>query len=493
MDLYRFARIQSRQDGKTRRGTGYFISNDVVLTARHVVEGAEEIRVEYQDFSGKRFKISARLSEWTSPLDVALLRVETELRIGRQVFFKGRLPADKAYRSRGWARASQDEEGSQDAEKNPVPKNLLDFLTGIEGTAYEFAAGAESFQISVKEAPDDTEAWKGVSGAPVLCGWHLVGIITEGNKFFGGKRLHAVPVAKLWEDEDFRREVGEYEEQERRLQKIIEDIAAILQKHPKTKLFLAREQTEWDEELPPRDFARRICEHPSWMQVLKACDLAHRKLRAGGQEPQAREVMKILCRVLPEIYRSTEFHVLPDGDGGQWMTLPYETKTLAELAIAGFEGRSLIYSPLESAGEVPFGAGLAEPSAVDALEESEEHGFDFTGEDMFQNWILIFAKSKSLKLAKSDLAMLAQPHRFKEHLPLVDRAIQRDVEAGMPRRYFCFPAGFRESHQEFLDLLREHLKSLHLIEMSGEMTRVQERLDTEPLAEILFRSQEDHL
>ncbi len=105
MELSRFVRI-TRDGSDTNGGTGYLLHGDLVLTARHVVAGAQDLVVHYDGREGAAETNEVKVAwEGDGDLDVAILAIGTDLRIPRQVLDPRRFRGEVPWRSRGWARA----------------------------------------------------------------------------------------------------------------------------------------------------------------------------------------------------------------------------------------------------------------------------------------------------------------------------------------------------------------------------------------------------
>ncbi len=395
MDVKRFARVVA-VGAKASCGTGYLLDGARVLTARHVVEDAETLTVQYDDLTGRRTEKKAELIwQGEDDLDVAVLRIETDLRIARQLFRPEPLARDQGWRSRGWARASP-----------PPPdddSSVLAALTALRGTAAESVKAARRVELDVESPPENADWWRGISGAPVFCGWQLVGVIEGGPQAFAGGRIWAVPLAALWDAPGFREAIGYDasvdELREARRRQLLDDLTDLLRKHPKATLAIAAEKTAWkDLRTDPEALAESLCSSQSWREVLDAFDSAHEQLsRQGGAEAEhaAKAVVQILERALPEVYGSTSLDVTASGDGGHLITLPVETETLAELAMAAFDGRCLAYEEVRAQQDYP--AGIVRFPLPD---EKLERGFDPQSDQAWLEWLELLAKWVKLPAAK---------------------------------------------------------------------------------------------
>jgi hypothetical protein len=487
MNLKRFVRVVTGGT-KPRCGTGYFLDGQRVLTARHVVADAETVTVEYDDLAGKRVKTDVK-STWTGngELDVAVLGVETDLRVARPLLCPEPLACDQPWRSRGWARARLPPEDSS---------SVLTSLTPLWGTAAEFVKTARRFEIGVEAPPKSAEWWSGVSGAPVFCGWQLVGVIASGPKNFSGGRLRAVPVAALWDAPGFLKAIGYdasvAELRELRRRQLLDDLTDILKGHRKATLAIAAERTAWKDLLSdPQDFdgqvralAESICNSPSWREVLEAFYSAYENLsRRDGSESDrdAQAIVRLLERALPEVYGATSLDGMGSGDTGHLITLPVETETLAELAMAAFDGRGLAYEEVRSQQDYPSGRARFELPG-----QQLERGFDPLGDQAWLEWLEMLARW--VKLPEAKVQALGGTLRLTGLAKLVNHAFDREVRHFRePRRYFAYPSRFASTNSAFLARVRESLPALHLVELAGD-TLADELIECDPLQVILFRA-----
>jgi len=78
-----------------------------------------------------------------------------------------------------------------------------------EDNKYEFsgevqeAGGSDSLLVELKTKLPDADDWAGISGAALLCGRALVGIMRQTHKALGSGGLRAEPIEKLFQDEGF--------------------------------------------------------------------------------------------------------------------------------------------------------------------------------------------------------------------------------------------------------------------------------------------------
>jgi hypothetical protein len=175
MEWQRIVELHDRRSG--RFGTGYLLAPALVLTARHVVEGlnAMQARLFEADEDGLPGAIGPRLEArvvWSGPpdLDLALLAPvdsEASFRVGVMPVLIARL-ADRAA-------VRVDALGFPQAMDSPAHADTLHVEALV--SAWSGLRGS-SLVMEVQTArPQNSDAWKGMSGAAVFAGDRIVGAV----------------------------------------------------------------------------------------------------------------------------------------------------------------------------------------------------------------------------------------------------------------------------------------------------------------------------
>ncbi|AZQ32166.1 serine protease [Streptomyces cyaneochromogenes] len=206
--------IVTLPDGKGRRGTGYRVSAERILTAAHVVDGGTRIRVRFQ---------ADRPGEWTTEttvtwrhegIDIAVLTMESLAAVapGAADTVEGATPAEAVplvsygrigeldavltCTTLGFPRFKlrTDDAGSRFRDAEHVQATCAVLSNRREGTL-DLAVGSPP--------PDDPDPqrspWEGMSGAPVFTGSRLVGVVAHHHRSDGPGRLAASRVDR-WAD-----------------------------------------------------------------------------------------------------------------------------------------------------------------------------------------------------------------------------------------------------------------------------------------------------
>ncbi len=193
-------------DGLGRTGTGYLTGDGLILTARHVIEGATG-QCEARPLAGGGWVPADVVWMGRAEVDGALLHVDGEVGDLPRVRF-GRLASDvrAPCQTTGFPWAQMLER--RDADHGPVRavEHIEGHLDRVSGRAAGVAAWLMALHVtgSVPKARDQgASAWAGMSGAGVVCGALLVAVVTRDPARFGPDRLLSVAVEELFRDPGF--------------------------------------------------------------------------------------------------------------------------------------------------------------------------------------------------------------------------------------------------------------------------------------------------
>lgn len=191
-------------DGRGRKGSGYLLGNGLVLTARHVlkdVRGVCQIRALKQpDWIG-----TTVLWLGADEADGALLAVDgplghdaTPARMGR---LAGRDRVECEAIGFPWAQRYSGKDGP--IRKTERLVGTIDRFSGHSSGASDglwvvHIDGSVPRPLESRDSP-----WRGMSGAGLVCGDLLVGLIVADPLPFRHDRLHAVSVSRLFSASEF--------------------------------------------------------------------------------------------------------------------------------------------------------------------------------------------------------------------------------------------------------------------------------------------------
>lgn len=187
---------------REQRGSGYLLASGLVLTARHVVEGADgappvRLRRLEPDADGLPGQVGAwqdaRVA-WSGgeTLDAALL---VPADAGAE--FRAGLPSVVLGRVEGRAPVPVDALGFPRAVTAAAHTDTLRLRAQVEPLS-QVRAGALLLQ-EISPRPGEAGSWCGMSGAAVFAGDRLVGVVEAVPAVFDGTALHAAPAHRLAE------------------------------------------------------------------------------------------------------------------------------------------------------------------------------------------------------------------------------------------------------------------------------------------------------
>lgn len=202
MGCLRVVEVFLQSGEATSQGSGYAIGGNLVLTAAHVLRkaildrGPVSLSVRLLDATVHEAELV-----WWSRADAALLLVPAAPwrdEPDRDALRWGKALGDGvSCVARGFPRA-------QAADTETI-KGTVNASTAVRSQRYD----VNITEPKVVPLGDGESAWQGMSGAALFgLGRQLLGVILADPTMYGGTRLQAVPVARLFDDEDFRRHTG---------------------------------------------------------------------------------------------------------------------------------------------------------------------------------------------------------------------------------------------------------------------------------------------
>ncbi|MGC5006415.1 tetratricopeptide repeat protein [Streptomyces sp. NBC_01762] len=224
MEFDRRLQIRSSNSGsRSRFGSGYLIAPNLALTAAHVLgatqQGEGAVTVCRPDGGSKEFTASVRWRRRDAAVDAALVEVNggqgweppesiTDIRV-RPPQRWGRLIGTRphAVAVAGYPRMQKDAD-----EGRRLDEHLMGHIRpGTSALAGRYEVLSTDPTIPVVIPPGTSgSAWSGMSGAALLCGDLLCGVVRQDRRASGGTRLSATPSKALLADPGFRAVVAEH-------------------------------------------------------------------------------------------------------------------------------------------------------------------------------------------------------------------------------------------------------------------------------------------
>lgn len=194
-------------DGTFRLGTGYLVSPDRALTARHVLIGAsedessaEQVQV-FQD-SNKKWVSASTTPLWErTGVDAVVLALDEPFGDIAAVEFgvTTDLEENKNWVSTGYPGVVAQPDHASGLSN--FPTSGLSGLWYTQGGGGQLAGGVGRYlELGVEYAADN---WQGVSGAPVFVDDRLVGIVASAWTTFNNERIQGVPIEHIVQDPEY--------------------------------------------------------------------------------------------------------------------------------------------------------------------------------------------------------------------------------------------------------------------------------------------------
>ena len=194
--------VIGRTEGKERYtvGTGYFITNDLILTAGHVLSHGIPEKLEFR-IEGNAYWGSADPNpEWVNlEIDAALIRVTKPLNSLELPVWGETLAVSGTHEWESIAYPG--------AAMERKPEGIECTTSGLSGTWYANGGrgqGIRKLELGVEFHPEFAEKWEGISGAPVFVKDKLIGIVKSVPRGFDGSRLWGIPAEQLVQDPGFQ-------------------------------------------------------------------------------------------------------------------------------------------------------------------------------------------------------------------------------------------------------------------------------------------------
>ena len=351
------------------RATGYPVGKDLILTARHVLYPKPPNRRD------SRYPVAIRWHYFRSGDDADWIEISDDDLVWES---QGELDAalircPRPSDAGGWGIVSRDRprdgmpwisEGFPRAARYGNQRNPSSFI----GKVCSKAPNESYFELTVDTAPEDEEGWKGVSGMPVFVDHKILGVVRSVPPHFNAKKLHATPAWKLLEDDVFRQWIGD-NKQAAHFKKTRSKLVELFQRSPDVIDAIQRELPDIADKMTGLNQGRKaddLVEHLLKTDIrtaIQALRDAHRSFcedDGGGERNRcAADTLVALSQlIVPALY---DYGVVrwvgsQRGDGSAALVLlPACTKTVAEIIMAGADGRATRFRYREDEDDQPEG------------------------------------------------------------------------------------------------------------------------------------------
>ncbi|MFQ5628367.1 MAG: hypothetical protein ACE5I1_06380 [bacterium] len=348
--------------GQYSISTGVPVSQQHVLTTGHGIPNDDNVKIELRfehDFQNNIDWRPAKLC-WhgEKKVDAAILEIDRVAEL-RSFIYSGYLPdTTTPWEGAGYPAASKITSG--DLKGYREPKGMKgDFLPG---------GGQKSKQLdlTVEPKPKFPGLWRGISGSPVVCQSKLIGIVKSTSEDFDGNSLSGIPMWRILEVPEVRKILG-HDRRQQVLDQKKKEVIAVLQNSDEVMEALAiqpamqqtpREAKHYAEALfnmlPVEDFI-----------AVVYCASLEKQVQVGKGRKRMEEILNTMLPLLHDsvLAESTRLNV----ELGMLLSLPAATPTIAEIIMAGVDGR-----PSDFRKPVP---GCDFPVGTPAIEIPPESGF----------------------------------------------------------------------------------------------------------------------
>ena len=228
------------------------------------------------------------------------------------------------------------------------------------GTCFSKAGDEDYFELDARAPPQEEKDWRGASGMPIFVGRRILGVARQVPRRFGAARLHATPAWKLLADEKFRAALG-YDERQVPLSKARRALARLLATGGRGLSALAlaldceAELAGVTDPVAQADWLAGRLLGTDIRCAIPALRKAHRSVLAEAGPQEAEPLVAAARLVIPALFdQGVVLHTKGLQTVGL-VPLPAGTHTVAELIMAGVDGRAALFRPRASEDDQPAG------------------------------------------------------------------------------------------------------------------------------------------
>jgi len=350
-----------------RLATGYPVGDDLVLTVRHLFypnppcerdpAGSFQVRWHYH-----RVHPDADEQGWISLPEAAILWD------GGEQLDAALLRCPRPKTAVGFGAMSETPANERDAWQSEGFPNATATATtskpcSFGGECFSKASPEDYFELDARAPPRVEDDWRGASGMPIFVGRRIVGVAKQVPRKFKGERLHATPAWKLLADARFSDLLG-IDARAAMRRALAEELIARLAKPAAEQaakkladgLGLARDLIGCEASEP--DFARRIIDRlleTDCRSAIRTLRDAHRALINKHGRNAAQPIVAIALRLVPALFDRGVVRHAAGLRSLSLVPLPAATFTVAELIMAGVDGRAARFRQRAHVDDLPRG------------------------------------------------------------------------------------------------------------------------------------------
>ncbi|MFO1424063.1 MAG: hypothetical protein U1F70_10490 [Candidatus Competibacteraceae bacterium] len=329
-------------------GTGYPVAKDRILTARHVLcppnrdwDKPIEIRWHHQPPEERRWiEIPDNDVLWAGDehCDAAVFACVFPPDAQPWGTLSIESPRPVEWESEGFPAVGEQDDNTRVA-------------TAMRGHMHRMAKAAPFFALDLPVGADRDKLHEGASGSPVMSGWKLLGVIVECPPHFDAKRLWAVPTCRLLEMPGFCEAIG-YTQQTAALDLLREQIILELSASKDAMEALEASMSIAGDDFAtrqPRDWAERLVKVMLGLRLeplIRMLHMVYGDLRKQRKLDAADTIAKVSNAILPVVFDRGVVRALQTrmfDSAIALVDLPVANYTVAEIVVAGAEGRQACF------------------------------------------------------------------------------------------------------------------------------------------------------
>lgn len=451
MDKNMLVEVKTSFGSKKKTATGYPIAPNRIITARHALyrennEVSGEVKVrwyhkkELPEYDWRSAKV---IDCGLDPeLDVALLECEFPDDVNHFCHLEENNPnKELEWEGEGFATA-----GKLKDEWLPSP---------LSGVVYNAADNAKWLVLTETGKVLKEEYWCGVSGSPVFIkGTNtIIGIVLQIPPNYEARRLHATPTWKLLQCEGFRKAI-DYDFRNEQIGQLRSDIIAILDESPEVCEALCAELKTSNSNC--YDLVETLIHLPV-NELLKHCQAAINHSLKAQKITVATTIKKLVYYLLPVVFDQRIIQEVCSSSGSGICRVEIATETVAEIIMAGSDGRCTQYGPSDASNKTLRGIWQLEEPCLNS-------GFDIAGR------IADFKKQIINDFASIDELVTGQSLTEQEKIDLAADELEVCSEEKKTRFYlYSLPKNDRQrdEQQKMVDELRRCFPAIVFIQCSG--------------------------